>query len=86
MSVVELSSKAKLLKLGTYRHYKGNNYRVLGVVVHSESLEELVLYKAIYGKRLLWVRPLSMFLEKVTVGGKIKPRFEFISKAIGKAR
>ena len=81
MDTIELSSEAKSLKLGIYEHYKGKNYQVLGVVVHSETLEELVLYKALYGKRLLWVRPLKMFLEKVEHEGKVRERFKFTRKA-----
>ena len=68
---------------GTYKHYKGNLYEVIDTVIHSESLEELVLYKPLYetndeynGK--LWVRPLKMFIEEVEVEGKWIPRFNFI--------
>ena len=66
------------LKCGRYRHYKGNNYVVLGVASHSETLEKLVVYRADYGDRGLWARPLSMFLETVDVSGESKPRFEFL--------
>ena len=64
MTEIVLSETAKKLELGKYRHSKGNYYEVLGVVIHSETLEEMVLYKALYGEQLLWVRPLAMFLEK----------------------
>jgi hypothetical protein len=64
------------IELGKYRHYKGNYYEVIGVVKHSETLEELVLYKQLYGEAALWVRPISMFLETITIDGQIKPRFE----------
>ena len=50
------------LKCGRYRHYKGKEYVVLGVASHSETLEKLVVYRADYGDRGLWVRPLAMFL------------------------
>lgn len=60
---------------GRYRHYKGNSYTVLGTARHSESLEELVVYRAEYGERGLWVRPRSMFTETVTVDGQDVPRF-----------
>lgn len=68
------------LQTGRYRHYKGKFYEVIGTVRHSETLEELVLYKALYdspefGKDQLWVRPLKMFLENVEIGGKLIPRF-----------
>ncbi len=65
------------IKLGRYRHYKGKEYQVIGVARHSETLEELVVYQALYGEGELWVRPLSMFLEEVEVDGKKMPRFEF---------
>jgi cyclomaltodextrinase / maltogenic alpha-amylase / neopullulanase len=60
---------------GKYRHYKGNDYEVMGLVHHSETLEVLVLYRALYGEGGLWVRPLQMFLETVDVGGKRVRRF-----------
>ncbi|ACO77662.1 hypothetical protein AvCA_14460 [Azotobacter vinelandii CA] len=63
---------------GLYRHYKGAEYRVLGVVRHSESEEELVLYQALYGDFGLWVRPLAMFAESVEVDGRRMPRFALI--------
>jgi len=61
MSDITLSKIAKSVKLGYYEHYKKMKYKVLGVVVHGETLEELVLYQAQYGERLTWVRPLAMF-------------------------
>ncbi len=66
----------KNLKKGKYRHYKGKEYEVIDVVKHSETLEELVLYKQLYGEQSLWVRPYSMFFEQVEIGGKTMPRFE----------
>jgi hypothetical protein len=66
------------LKLGQYKHYKGGLYEVIGIAKHSESLEELVVYRALYGDHDLWVRPLKMFLETVEYNGKTVPRFEFI--------
>ena len=65
------------LKPGVYRHYKGNLYEVIGTARHSETLEEFALYKALYkpeGENL-WVRPLSMFLEKIILDGKEIHRF-----------
>lgn len=67
-----------MMKTGLYRHYKGANYQVYAVVRHSETEEELVLYKALYGDFGLWVRPLSMFQESVDVEGVLQPRFAFI--------
>ncbi|MBO5220288.1 MAG: DUF1653 domain-containing protein [Clostridia bacterium] len=62
---------------GKYRHYKGNLYEVVGVARHSETLEEMVVYRALYGEGGLWVRPMGMFLENVTVDGKTVPRFAY---------
>lgn len=62
---------------GIYEHYKGNKYEVIGVAWHSETLEKLVVYRALYGAHNLWVRPLKMFLEDVIVGEKTIPRFEY---------
>jgi len=61
---------------GRYRHYKGQEYTVLGIARHSETEEELVVYRQEYGDRGLWVRPRSMFLEMVEVDGRSRPRFE----------
>ncbi len=60
---------------GIYRHYKGQRYRVLGTAQHSETLELLVVYQALYGARGWWVRPASMFNESVGVNGTRVPRF-----------
>lgn len=68
------------LQLGKYEHYKGKQYEVVGVAKHSETLEELVVYRALYGEQDLWVRPLKMFLETVEIEGKKIPRFRFIEK------
>ena len=60
---------------GRYRHYKGGEYEVLGVVRHSESLEALVLYRPLYNETGLWVRPYRMFVETVEVDGRTQARF-----------
>jgi hypothetical protein len=60
---------------GHYRHYKGGLYRVEGTVRHSETLEPLTLYRALYGEQGLWVRPAAMFLEEVVADGVRQPRF-----------
>ncbi len=60
---------------GLYRHYKGGDYEVVGTVRHSETLEPMTLYRALYGQRGLWVRPAAMFLETVDIDGVIQPRF-----------
>jgi len=71
------------MKLGKYKHYKGQEYEFIGVAHHSETLEELVVYRALYnskefGDKALWVRPKAMFLETVEIEGRIVPRFEYI--------
>jgi hypothetical protein len=63
------------ISLGRYRHYKGGEYEVLGVVSHSETLEPLVLYRPLYNNSGMWVRPFAMFLETVAVGGAQVLRF-----------
>ena len=60
---------------GVYRHYKGLMYEVVGTVRHSESLEPMTLYRALYGERGLWVRPATMFNEDVVIDGVRQPRF-----------
>lgn len=69
------------MNTGRYRHYKGNEYVVIGVARHSETDEELVVYRPDYGEHGLWVRPKDMFLETVTVDGTDVPRFDFIGPA-----
>ena len=61
---------------GRYRHFKGNEYQVLGVARHSETEEEMVVYRALYGEGGLWVRPAAMWLEMVTRDGVTKPRYQ----------
>lgn len=68
----------KKIALGKYRHYRGNMYEVIGVAKHSETLEELVVYRALYGEGELWARPIDMFLEEVELDGKKVTRFEFV--------
>ena len=63
---------------GIYRHYKGNLYQVLHTATHSETEESLVVYRCLYGEYGVWVRPLAIFAETVTVDGKEIPRFELI--------
>ena len=76
----------KELKLGKYQHYTGNFYEAIGIANHSETLEKLVIYRALYnskefGENALWVRPFSMFLEKVEINGKKIPRFKYIKSS-----
>jgi len=66
---------------GLYRHYKGNLYEVIDTVRHSETLEPMTLYRALYGERGLWVRPAAMFLETVEVAGALTPRFSRLGDA-----
>jgi len=69
------------LPLGRYRHFKGNEYEVLGVARDSESEQEYVVYRALYGERGLWIRPLSMFMEEIERDGRRQPRFRFVEDA-----
>ena len=68
------------IKLGKYRHYKGNEYEVIGIAKHSETLEPMVVYKALYGEGQIWVRPAHMWNETVTVNGVELKRFTYISE------
>ncbi len=65
---------------GVYKHFKGNLYRVVDCVYHSETLEEMVLYQALYGEMKFWVRPLKMFTEMVLVENKPVLRFELVKE------
>ncbi len=73
-----------MIKQGIYRHYKGKLYKIIGVGRHSETLEEVVIYQALYdgefGKKAIWVRPLKMFMEDVEIEGKKVPRFELVKE------
>ena len=71
------------VELGLYQHYKGKRYEVLGIARHSETLEELVVYRALYdspefGTNALWVRPAAMFVETVEINGADVPRFRYL--------
>ena len=66
------------MKLGKYRHFKGKEYEVLAIAKHSETLEEMVVYRALYGAGDVWARPLAMFEEQVEKDGKVFPRFTYI--------
>lgn len=69
------------LKNGIYKHFKGNLYEVLGTAKHSETQEEYVVYKALYGERGLWIRPLAMFNETIERDNRRLKRFEFIEES-----
>lgn len=73
------------MKLGIYEHYSGNLYQVLGIARNSETLEELVVYQALYGNFGLWVRPKEMFLSTVEFNGKNMMRFTFVSENLTQA-
>ncbi|MBQ4539260.1 MAG: DUF1653 domain-containing protein [Oscillospiraceae bacterium] len=68
------------VKLGRYRHFKGNEYRVLYIATHSETLEPMIVYQALYGEGGIWVRPLSMWDEVIERDGKTFKRFEYIGE------
>lgn len=68
------------IKLGKYRHFKGNEYEVIAIAKHSETLEEMVVYKALYGDSDIWVRPAKMWDETIERDGKTFKRFEYIGE------
>ena len=68
------------IKPGRYRHFKGNEYEVLYTATHSETMEPMVVYRALYGERGVWVRPASMWYETVERDGKTYQRFTFIEE------
>ena len=68
------------IRPGLYRHFKGKEYRVLYTATHSETLEPMVVYQALYGQRGIWVRPAAMWNETVTSEGKTLPRFTYIGE------
>lgn len=73
------------VKQGIYKHYKGNLYQVLAIARHSETLDEMVVYQALYGDYGTWVRPLVMFEEEIDFEGKKQPRFVFVRENLGEA-
>ena len=83
MTDTDLPPMKHKLAPGRYRHYKGQLYEVLGTARHSETLEAMVVYRALYGQRGLWVRPATMFSEQVEVGGKWVPRFRCVEVSQG---
>lgn len=68
------------IRPGRYRHFKGNEYEVLGMAHHSETEEEMVVYRPLYGDHGLWVRPAAMWCELVERDGKVQPRFAYIGE------
>ena len=68
------------IKPGKYRHFKGNYYEVIGIAHHSETMEELVVYRALYGEQGLWVRPAAMWTETVDRDGYHGPRFQYVGE------
>lgn len=68
------------IKLGKYRHFKGNEYLVIGIAKHSETLEPMVVYQALYGEKDIWVRPAAMWNETVCKDGYNGPRFQYIGE------
>jgi hypothetical protein len=78
-------SPLKSTPKGLYRHYKGGLYEVLDTARHSETLEPMTLYRALYGEGGLWVRPAAMFEEEVCIEGRMQPRFTRVDKPLPQA-
>jgi hypothetical protein len=72
--------KTPPIPLGKYRHFKGNEYEVIAIAKNSETMEDTVVYRALYGEREFWVRPLSMWTETVERDGKRQPRFTYLGE------
>lgn len=73
-----LLQKNIMTRLGKHKHYKGKEYEVIRVAKHSETQEEMVIYRALYGKGVIWVRPIQMFQEEMEIDGNKIPRFQYI--------
>ena len=69
------------LKKGKYRHFKGNEYELIDIALHSETMEPMVVYRALYGENGLWVRPASMWNEFIDRDGYQGPRFQYLGEA-----
>ncbi|MGC4071824.1 MAG: DUF1653 domain-containing protein [Nibricoccus sp.] len=76
-----MPTPAPRLQPGRYRHYKGKDYQVIDVARHSETEEELVVYRLLYGDHSLWVRPLAMFTGEIEHNGVRQPRFAFVAES-----
>lgn len=76
-----MNTQTESIRPGRYRHYKGNEYQVIGTAKHSETEEEMVVYRTLYSDHSLWVRPLAMFVENVPVDGRLVPRFEWVGES-----
>ena len=77
---MEDEKKEASVQKGLYRHFKGREYLLIEIVTHSETLEKMVVYQALYGDFSYWVRPYDLFFERVLLEGQYVPRFEFIQK------
>ncbi len=80
MKINESKNQKEAIRPGKYRHYKGNFYEVLSLASHSETLEPMVVYRALYGGKELWVRPASMWNELVVTSAGEMKRFEYIGE------
>lgn len=78
--IEELSEQARLVQLGIYKHYKGGLYEVIGVGHHTETEEELVFYRSLYGRFGFWARPVSMFCSEIENKGEKVLRFSYLGK------
>ena len=67
-----------MVEKGKYRHYKNKDYYVIGCAIHTETGEEFIVYRALYGDEQLWIRPKSMFISEVDLNGETVPRFRYV--------
>jgi len=82
MKITVTEKRLTKMKIGLYKHYKGNLYQILGIGRHSETLEEFVIYQALYGNFDLWIRPREMFEGFLEYQGKKVKRFEFVREIV----
>ena len=76
-----MADDCRSIPKGRYRHYKGKEYEVLGIAKHSETLEDMVIYRALYGHHAVWVRPASMWYDTVEYNGTVCQRFAYIDSS-----
>ena len=82
MKEIDFTTQAKNIKLGLYEHYKGNKYQVIAVAHDSDTLEEMVVYRALYGDNNLWVKKIDIWLKPEVINGQEIPRFKYLKSDV----